>query len=239
MAPAQTLWGFPGKEGKRNLPVTAHWADGYPHQLKENKERKDKNNRVRPWCLDSHNVKLLRCWESGEELPPGRGAQNNRERACGNVHRWGTWGHVGGSLYVLSCMCVRVGVCVYLWHMQQDHTVLLVCGISRFKIGPTVGGGQEQTAEREEGGRRRRRGEKGRRTHNLCVHSNWGGFWMLRSTNPPVNKRGEVSVVNWTGRCYGTTDGKGPSLLNCQLTHGITVRRRNSGPATTQTYKEA
>lgn len=30
---------FHEKEGRRNLPVTAYRADGYPHQLKENKER--------------------------------------------------------------------------------------------------------------------------------------------------------------------------------------------------------
>lgn len=55
--------------------------------------------------------------------------------------------------------------------MQQDHTVLLVCGISRFKIGPTVGGGQEQTAKRdggeeEEEGEGEREGELGR--HMVC-----------------------------------------------------------------------
>lgn len=70
---------FPGKEGRRNLPVTARRADGYPHQLKENKERKDKNNRVQPWCLDNHNVKLLWYWESCEEFPAGQGALEKSE----------------------------------------------------------------------------------------------------------------------------------------------------------------
>lgn len=99
-----------------------------------------------------------------------RRSQNNRE--CW----WGAWGHVGGSLYVfflcmheIVCVFVCVSVswctCLFVTHtMQQDHTALLVCGISRFKIGPTVGGGQEQTAERGGRRRRRRRGEKGRRT---------------------------------------------------------------------------
>ena len=51
-------------------------------------------------------------------------------------------------------MCVSLCVCLFVTHtMQHDHTIFLVCGISRFKIGPTVGGGQEQTTERErEGG---------------------------------------------------------------------------------------
>lgn len=66
------------------------------------------------------------------------------------------------SVYRSVCWSVFVCVCLFVTHtMQHDHTVFLVCGISRFKIGPTVGGGQEQTAE--EGGRRRkRRGERGR-----------------------------------------------------------------------------
>lgn len=66
-------------------------------------------------------------------------SQNNRECACGKVRRWGTWVHVGGSLYVFLCMCLFV-----TYTMQQDHTVLLVCGISRLKIGPGEGRGQEQ-----------------------------------------------------------------------------------------------
>lgn len=65
---------FSGEEGRGNLPMTAYRADGYPHELKENKERKDKNNRVQSWCLDNHNAKLLRYWESSEEFPAGRGA---------------------------------------------------------------------------------------------------------------------------------------------------------------------
>ncbi len=55
------------------------------------------------------------------------------------------------AMCVCVCVCVCVCWCVCLFvtrTMQQDHTVLLVCGISRFKIGSTVGGGQEQTAER-------------------------------------------------------------------------------------------
>lgn len=48
---------------------------------------------------------------------------------------------------MVACGCKFV--CLFVTHtMEQDHTVLLVCGISRFKIGPTVGGGQEQTADR-------------------------------------------------------------------------------------------
>lgn len=70
---------------------------------------------------------------------------------CISVEHGGKWVEVCMS----SCTCV----CVFLFMthtMQQDHTVLLVCGISRLKIGPATGGGHEQTAERggeEEGSR--------------------------------------------------------------------------------------
>lgn len=219
VASAQTPWRFPEKEGRRNLPVTACGADGYPHQLKANKERKDKNNRVRPCCLDNHNVKLLRYWESGERLPPGpRCSGEVRITGSARVCVW-AWGHVGGSLYVFSCMSVCCRACLFVTHtMQQDHTVLLVCGISRFKIGPSVGGGQEQTAERggEEKGEEKRGEGRESGDDTYCTRGRLFIFIrMLRCSYPPVNNRGEVSVVCWNGRCYGMTDGKWPSLLNC------------------------
>lgn len=107
------MWRFPGKEGRRNLPVTALWADGYPHQLKANKERRGKNNRVQDCCLDKHSVKLLwylRRVSSFLQVEVLGRSQNNSG-------------------------CVRV-----LFNMSMTHNAAgphspLVCGISRFKIG--------------------------------------------------------------------------------------------------------
>lgn len=66
---------------------------------------------------------------------------------------------MGACGWTFVCVCVHMCVHLSVTHtMQQDHTVLLVCGISRFKIGPTVGGGQEQTGEIE--GRGQRGGEE-------------------------------------------------------------------------------
>lgn len=83
-------------------------------------------------------------------------------------------GHVGGRLCVFLCMCL------FVTHtMQRDHTVLLVCGSSRLKIGPTVGGGQEQAAEN---GGRRRGGEQGGRVgtaNDVRVHSNSGRMFIF------------------------------------------------------------
>lgn len=56
--------------------------------------------------------------------------------------------HVGGSLYAFLCTYV----CLFVTHtMLQDHTAILVCGISRLKIGPTVEEGQEQQHKRGKG----------------------------------------------------------------------------------------
>lgn len=86
----------------------------------------------------------------------------------------GGGGHVGGRLCVFLCMCL------FVTHtMQRDHTVLLVCGSSRLKIGPIVGGGQEQAAEN---GGRRRGGEQGGRVgtvNDMRVHSNSGRMFFF------------------------------------------------------------
>lgn len=70
---------FPEREGRGNLPVTVYQADGCPHQLNENKEKKDKNSQIQPWCLDNHNIKLLQHRECYEEFPAGQGALEKSE----------------------------------------------------------------------------------------------------------------------------------------------------------------
>lgn len=80
---------------------------------------------------------------------------------------------------VSSCACVCWCACLFVTHtVHQDPTVPLVCGISRFKIGPSVGGGQEQTAER---GGEKKKSEEGKEngTHDVHVHRNSGKFFIF------------------------------------------------------------
>lgn len=131
-----------GKEGRRSLPVTAEQLDAYPHQLKENRIKR-LNNRVQLWCFDNHKVKLLHCWESGEGFPVG-------PRCPGEVR-------ITGRVCMVRSISeehegVRVEVCVvhvcarlFVTHsLRQDHTVLLVCGISRLKIAPVWEGDEDK-----------------------------------------------------------------------------------------------
>lgn len=177
------MWRFPGKEGRRNLPVTALWADGYPHQLKANKEGRDKNNRVQACCLDNHSVKLLWYWEGW--------AASSRPRWSGEVR-------------------ITAGVCVFylpcLWHtMQEDHTVLVVCGISRFKIGQIVGGGQKQREERERGWWNGRGGEE----EDKCLKKQ-----LFRTNCAHLSTHQGKCVVCTSRAGYNMKGGKLPSLLN-------------------------
>lgn len=98
-----------------------------------------------------------------------------------------------------ACVCV----CLFVTHtMQQDHTVLLVCGISRFKIGLTVGGGQEQTAERGEKKKRETQRRTGT-THSVCFHSSKDRIIVFIRTQcliyPPVSKSGRSfsGLLKW------------------------------------------
>lgn len=68
--------------------------------------------------------------------------QNNRENTRGEEQQ-----AVGGSLNA-----EHVRARLFVTHsMQRDHTVLLVCGISRLKIDATVGGEKKKGRDSERG----------------------------------------------------------------------------------------
>lgn len=163
---------FSGREGGGNLPVISYRADGYPHQLKENKERTDP-----PKKLSSPGVWITTmpsCCVTGRAVSCGLTCIGDIRITCGGLYQRGAWGQVGGSLYVFLYMCVCVCVFLFMTHtMQQDHTVLLVCGISRLKIGPATGGRHEQTAER--GGEKRRVAGKNSGDCKCCACSQQPG----------------------------------------------------------------
>lgn len=83
--------------------------------------------------------------------------------------------------------------------MQQGHTALLVCGISRFKIGPHRGRRAGNKQKRERG--KNKRGEGKENGDMMCVSKANKGRTVLVivtlcSIHRPVNKRGDVSVVD-------------------------------------------
>lgn len=138
---------FPGKGRKKDTSCDSPLS-GWLSTSIESKQR-EKSRAV--WIS-----RMSRCSGAGgaardflrtEVLRGARATITTSVRSC----LWGTWGRVGGSLFVLRvCMSVHVLWDVYLWLVQCNGTTqsFLVCGISRLKIGRAVGAGQEQTAGR-------------------------------------------------------------------------------------------
>lgn len=156
---------------------------------------------------------------------------------CIGGEHGGTWVEVCMSSCASVCVCWCA--CLFVTHtMQQDHTALLVCGISRFKIGSSVGGGQEQTAEREG----RREGERGQ--HMMCMFTatkaEFCHFHLNSVLNLPTCQQAWGSlcgILKWEVLQYARWK-VAKSVKPPLLTHKITVWRRESGTVTIQTYKE-
>lgn len=144
-------------------------------------------------------------------------SQNNRECVCSHVYEWRAWGRVGGSLYVFMCMCVLV--CMSICDTYSAAGPHSPSGMWDFQVQNRPQCGRRAgTNSRERG--RRRRGEKGRRTeHTMCMFAATlaeFSFHLSAALNRPTCQQERGSFCGLlTGRCYGMTDGKWPSLLKC------------------------
>lgn len=135
----------PGKEGRRSLAFLRQPAEVI--HINPRQTKKDETKKKQPQCLAKRGAAPLRYREGGQDFPAG-------PRCCGQVRTAGAT-RVGksdrlasGSLYA-EHVCARLFVTHW---MVRDHTVLLVCGISRLKIAATVGGEKKKGRDSACGG---------------------------------------------------------------------------------------
>lgn len=182
---------------------------------KQKKVGEDKKT-VQLCCLDNQ-----KC-QAGPVVEEQRGASCSSRSSGGMAWNKFMCELVSSCGYKFVCLLALVCVCVYLWHvMQQDHTVLVVCGISRFKIGSCCG---------RRAGTNRSEGEKGRRSVMRTTKYTTPVFiflsTLLQLSQPLVNKGKFLWFTDMTavmvsqmesGQIYliGMLGGK-EALLHCK-----------------------